>query len=243
MCNINEVMAAVGPQIFSYLPIGSLLNGRHSPMLANTIFHDNVYLCLGQSKTLSLSQNQNLRAINDEQLTALIRKIVEISEASNPEECSSTSNVVGAAAAERRRRTHDCSDVANCRCTMKVTHLDLSRCRSLTGSGIHYCLKHTPHVRRILLSSASRFDARESFADGNIVDALTLPRLEHLDLSCCGRVDSVALKNFMSVVLPHNIRHLDLAGASSMIDDDVFGTLALCQNLENLALNGARKIS
>ena len=125
---------------------------------------------------------------------------------------------------------------------MKVTHLDLSRCRFLTGSGIHYCLKHTPHVERILLSSASRFDAM-GFAEGNIVDALTLPKLEHLDLSCCSRVDSVALKNFMSVILPHNIRHLDLTGASSMIDDDVFGTLALCQNLENLALNGARKIS
>ena len=44
--NLNNIMAAVGDQIYSFLPIGSLLCGSKSPMLVNTIFHDGVYQCL-----------------------------------------------------------------------------------------------------------------------------------------------------------------------------------------------------
>jgi len=234
--DLNKVMAAVGPEVFSFFPIGSLLSGT-SPMLVNTIFHDGLFQCLGQTNNLNLSQCQHLRKINDDQLIALIKKIVEIRAASNPEYSQK----------EERRQSHDCSGMAICSCSTKVTHLDLSRCRFLTGEGIHFCLKHTPNIEQLLLSSAARFDATEVFAQHNTVGALKLRKLEYIDLSGCSRMDSIALKHFMAGIQAQNIRSfrlLDLSGVSSQIDDDIFGTLGFWgNNLESLSLAGAKKVT
>lgn len=237
----DQVMAAVGQQVFSYLPLGSIINGDDSPMLVNTIFHDSIFHYLGQTLSLDLSC-QHLRKINDDQLIALVQKIVEIcDDASSTQTTSTPTNVQS-----RRRRQchHDCSNIAICPCSMKVQHINLSRCRNIRGTSLHYCLKHMPQIRRILLSSASRFDPNTTFTQNNVVDALMLRKLQYIDMSGCTKVDSSGMKNLISTLQPAKLLHVDFSGASAMIDDEIFGSLALCSNnLESLSLAGATKVS
>ena len=229
--DLNMVMAAVGYQVFAFLPIGSILNGHRSPILVNTIFHDSAFQCLGQTENISLSQCQHLRKINDDQLIRLIRNVVEVSEAYHP----------GYTRQVQRRRRHDCIETTVCPCPIKVTHLDLSRCRSLRGEGIHFCLKHMPSVERVLCSSVSRFDATQYFATCG--DFLHTAQLEYLDVSGCVKLDNIGIKRLVTTVQGKNIRHLDFSGCSKLIDDSVAGTVAFCQNLECLNVAGAVDIT
>jgi len=216
--------------VFAFLPIGSILNGHRSLILVNTIFHDGAFRCLGQAESISLSQCQHLRRIDDDQLIKLIRNMVEVGEAQHP----------GYARRVQRRRGHDCSGTAACPCPIKATHLDLSRCRSLRGEGVHYCLKHMPGARRVLCSSAARFDAAERFAS---CGDLQTSNLEYLDVSGCVGLENVGIKRLVTTVQGKNIRHLDFSGCSEQIDDSVAGTVAFCQGLECLNLAGAADIT
>lgn len=130
--NLSTVIAAVGPQIFSFFPLGSLINGHRSPLLVSTIFHDSVFLCLGQSETLNLSSCPHLRKLSDKSLIRLIRNIVEICGAHHPEYPRYV----------ERRRVHNCSGMEGCPCPIKAVHLDLSRCRFLKREGVYFALKH-----------------------------------------------------------------------------------------------------
>ena len=220
--DLNKVIAAVGQQIFSYLPLGSLICGHRSPFLINTIFHDSIFQQLGQVPSLSLSGCSHLRKINDVQLISLIQKIVGIS-------------------------CEEQNTSASTNCLLKIVHLDLSRCRNLRGDAIHYAMKHLPNLKRILLSSSARFDPTATFAGDNI-EPLLMNKLEYIDMAGCSKVESTSLKNFYSILnLPgksSKLLHLDLGGASAMLDDELFGSLALsCTTLESLSLAGAKKIS
>lgn len=107
---LNRVMAAVGYHVFSYLPLGSIINGHRSPILTNTVFHDAAFVCLGQTESLSLSC-PHLRKIDDETLIRLVRNVIELSEAHHP----------GYTRLVDRRRGHDCSETVICPCPIKVS--------------------------------------------------------------------------------------------------------------------------
>jgi len=74
--NLTDITAAVGPIIFSYLPIGSLLNGYSSPLLVNKIFRCAILEYLREAECFSFSQCPHLRKINDEQLICLVQRIL-----------------------------------------------------------------------------------------------------------------------------------------------------------------------
>eukprot|EP00580_Thalassiosira_gravida_P017539 CAMPEP_0201662338 /NCGR_PEP_ID=MMETSP0494-20130426/4446_1 /ASSEMBLY_ACC=CAM_ASM_000839 /TAXON_ID=420259 /ORGANISM="Thalassiosira gravida, Strain GMp14c1" /LENGTH=708 /DNA_ID=CAMNT_0048140671 /DNA_START=62 /DNA_END=2189 /DNA_ORIENTATION=+ len=227
--NLNHIISSIGMHIFTYLPLGSILNGNASPLLVNTIFHDAIYQSLGQTSNLSLSQCAHLRKINDDALINLITNIVEVSEAYHP----------GYTRQVQRRRRYDCSNTSNngvCPCPIKVTHLDVSRCRMLKGEGIHYCLKHMPGVERVICSATLKFDATNHFAT---CGDLHTSKLEYLDVSGCVRLDNIGIKRLVTTVQGKHIRHLDFSGCSNLIDDSVAGTVAFCQGLECLNVAGA----
>ncbi|KAL7541280.1 hypothetical protein ACHAWF_006911 [Thalassiosira exigua] len=231
---LDQVVAAVGQHLFSYLPTGSLLCGSSSPLLVNRNFHGGVYRSLGQSETLSLSC-RHLRVVDDEQLINLIRRILENSEGSNTK-LGQNDAVQGGEQihlADRRGLA-----------PLKVATLDLSRCRSLRGEGVYYCLKHMPDVRRILLSSAARFDARHHFSNDLDCDELNLSKLEYVDFAGCSLVDTDAMLVLSTIIMGCKLRHLDLSGASAQLNDSMLGAVApWADSLESLNLSGAKKVT
>ena len=64
--DLTDIIAAVGPTVFSYLPIGSVINGYASPLLVNKIFHGAILEHL-RAADLCFSSAPHLRKINDEQ--------------------------------------------------------------------------------------------------------------------------------------------------------------------------------
>eukprot|EP00970_Alexandrium_tamarense_P004747 scaffold784_cov173-Alexandrium_tamarense.AAC.2 len=233
--DLHTIISTVGTIIFSFFPLGSLLNGHDSPFLVSTIFHDSIYQSLGQTESLFLSQCSHLRKINDEQLIRFVRNIVEISDAHHPE----YTRLV------ERRRNHVWSLSRGCPCPLKVKHLDLSKCRFLRGEGVHYCLKHMPNVERISLSSLQRFDPENHLVGGGLWDHLDFTeKLEYLDVSECTKVGHDALNSITDVIRGHKILHLDLSGCSTQMDDSISGPIVgYCRNVECLSVAGSKKIT
>jgi hypothetical protein len=64
----STVFSAVGSRIFSFLPLGSLLNGYSSPLLVCKSFYENFYLEMVDREILDFSQCSHLRRITDEVL-------------------------------------------------------------------------------------------------------------------------------------------------------------------------------
>ena len=129
------------------IPLGSLLNGYHSPILVNRTFHDGIFVSLGQSETLDLSQCSHLRKITDDQLITLMRKIVDITKASaldgDNDYHTGMTNIIGG------RMNDNCgSGGITCQYSIQLTHINFSNCRRLSGESIHYCLRHTPNLKR-----------------------------------------------------------------------------------------------
>lgn len=73
--DLTDIIAAVGPTVFSYLPLGSLINGNASPLLVNKIFHGAILEYL-RAADLCFSCAPHLRKINDEQLICLVQTIL-----------------------------------------------------------------------------------------------------------------------------------------------------------------------
>ncbi|KAK1739467.1 hypothetical protein QTG54_010010 [Skeletonema marinoi] len=74
--DLTDIVAAVGPTIFSYLPVGSLLNGISSSLLVNKIFRGAILEYLQEAACLSFSQCPHLRKINDDQLIRLVQRML-----------------------------------------------------------------------------------------------------------------------------------------------------------------------
>ncbi len=74
--DLTDITAAVGPTIFSFLPLGSLLNGLSSPLLVNKIFRAAIFEHLKEAACISFSPYPHLRKIKDDQLICLVRNIL-----------------------------------------------------------------------------------------------------------------------------------------------------------------------
>ena len=240
MVDLNVVIASVGAHLFSFLPLGSLLL---SPVIVNTTFNDAVYECLGQATSLTLSSCKHLRQISDTNLIILINKIVNIRESSRRQGNNPSQR------RQQKRDPHVCTGFEMCpHSLIKMTHLDLSRCRNLTGHSILYCLRHMPNIEQLLLSSTTRFDAEQMFDGLNFETCeffpLSLNKLKYMDFSGCSRLNSTSIKKFLLVCQPRDLIHLDLSAVSNTLDDKVIIGLGLCcPKLESLNIAGATKLT
>eukprot|EP00956_Cyclotella_meneghiniana_P025253 scaffold52330_cov23-Cyclotella_meneghiniana.AAC.1 len=143
-----DVVSAVGPQIFSFLPLGSILNGFSSPLLVCKSFYDNIHLALAEFETLDFSQCAHLRKITDSHLISLIKNIVKISERTRPDDQGS----------EISRLIRSLTDSDSTCSRLRVKYLGLSRCRYIEGEGVLYCLSEMRGIERISLSMCESFD-------------------------------------------------------------------------------------
>ena len=240
VADLTAVISASGAHLLSYLPLGSLLAGQQSPTLVSTAFYDAVYYALGtQFSELSFSGCPHLRMVDDEALIKIIRNIIEISQAHHPE----YSRPVG------RRRRHVCEHTITCPCPINcIKHLDLSRCRFIEGEGVHFALKHLPHIRRISLSGAKRLDWLKHFVSERVIpdcyNKVQVQKLEVLDISACPKIDDLGVRSLLGSVKGHRIRVLDLSGCSTKTSDEIAGPIsAYCRNLESISLAGMKKIT
>lgn len=238
--DLTAVISASGAHLLSYLPLGSLLTGQQSPTLVSTAFYDAVYHAIGtQFSELSFSSCPHLRKIDDEALIKIIRNIIEISQAHHPEYNRPV----------ERRRGHVCEHTITCPCPINsIKYLDLSRCRSIKGEGVHFALKHLPNVRRISLSGAKRLDWLAHFVSERIIpdcyNKVQVHKLEAVDISACPKIDDLGLRSFLGSVKGHQIRVLDLSGCSTKTSDEIAGPIsAYCRNLQSVSLAGMKKIT
>ena len=219
MCNasLTSTMAAVGPQLLDFLPLGSILNGFNSPFLISKSFRDDVYVHLSGRKIFDFSQCAHLRKITDEDLIGLMRNVVRTSLMRNPD------------------RT----------LLLKLEQLDLSRCRKIQGLAVHQCLRFMPNLQRISLASCSKFDPElAGFGRTNNPNAGQMDCLRHVDLSGCSKINTHMLFILLHALKGENITHLDLSGCSSQIDDAAAGFIAsYMPKVEAVNLSGAKKIT
>ena len=127
-------------------------------------------------------------------------------------------------------------------------YLDLSRCRSIKGEGVHFALKHLPNVRRISLSGAKRLDWLTHFVSERVIpdcyNKVQVHKLEAVDISACPKIDDLGVRSFLGAVKGHRIRVLDLSGCSTKTSDEIAGPIsAYCRNLESISLAGMKKIT
>ena len=240
VADLTAVISASGAHLLSYLPLGALITGQQSPTLVSTAFYDAVYHALGtQFSALCFSGCPHLRKLDDEALIKIIRNIIEISQAHHPEYNRPV----------ERRRGHVCEHTITCPCPINsIKYLDLSRCRSIKGEGVHFALKHLPNVRRISLSGAKRLDWLTHFVSERIIpdcyNKVQVPKLEAVDISACPKIDNLGVRSFLGSVKGHQIRVLDLSGCSTKTSDEIAGPIsAYCRNLESISLAGMKKIT
>ena len=215
-CNASliSIMAAVGPQVLDFLPLGSILNGNNSPLLISKSFRDDVYFHLSERIIFDFSQCAHLRKITDEVLIALVRNIIRIS---------------------RRILRH-----FDGRILLKAEHLDLSRCRKIRGEAVRHCFLFVRKLQRISLASCSKFDPE--LAEFNAI--YQIEHLRHLDMSGCSKLNTHMLTILLPTLRGENITTLDFSGCSSQINDTVTIFIAHnMPNVEAVNLSGAKKLT
>ena len=219
--DLNDVIASVGQHVFSYLPLGSVLNGFNSPALVNTAFRSAVIECLGQAEELSFSRCPHLRRIDDAALAGLAGAI---------------GDGISAGRADGRPP----------RPALRLRRLDLSRCRTLTGRGVRSVLGDAAGLESVVLSGASRVTCGDAFPPGGDApdggrEASAPANVRYVSLEGCSRVDAADLNHARHAI--RGVRHLDLSGVSTTLDDECVSLLTSVGALESLSLAGSKRIT
>ncbi|EJK73090.1 hypothetical protein THAOC_05306, partial [Thalassiosira oceanica] len=178
--DLNDVISSVGQHVFSYLPLGSILNGFNSLALVNTAFRHAVIECLGQAEELCFSRCSHLRRIDDEGLAGLVKVI--------------------AGGISARRAVADGDREQASRPMLRLKRLDLSRCRTLRGHGVYSILGHAIDLESVVLSGASRVTCGDAFlpkegTSDEEREAAALAKVHYISLEGCSRVDAADLNN------------------------------------------------
>lgn len=234
-----DVVSAVGPQIFSFLPLGSILNGFSSPLLVCKSFYDSIHLALADCETLDFSQCDHLRKITDSHLIILIKNIVKISELRRPD-------VQGSEISRLIRHLTDPDSM----CRLRVKYLGLSRCRFIEGNGVLYCLSEMRSIERISLSMCTKFDP-EGVGFG-MLDRMPPKYVKYADVSGCSKIGNNQVISFLTGLAGNtssrysgrSLLQIDLSGCSTQINDELVSTISLfAPNLESVNFSGAKKVT
>ena len=117
----------------------------------------------------------------------------------------------------------------------KLRHLDVSRCKNLTGSGIK-CLAHNvPHLEGLQLSNC----------DGMTDDAVsglfeTVSFLTHLDLEELDELSNVSLQDLAKSPCAFRLQHLNISYCEKLGDTGMLQVLKACPNLRSLVMDNTR---
>ena len=231
--DLTDTVAAVGSTIFSYLPVGSLLNGLSSPTLVNKVFGGAILEYLRDTSTLSFSQCSHLRKINDEQLIYLLQ------------------NILGGAAYLKTKQL----DLSRCRnlkgdgvifCLQRMPKIETLSLSSAT----RFCIKDNINDPKLIaaLKQLKYVDVSGCGKLGNeelcrLVPVLKGSNIRMLDFSGCSTLNGnrVAL-----TVAEHcnNLESINLSGAKLLTN---FGVAILCyvrrSTLRCLSLCGCQSVN
>ncbi|KAL8785104.1 MAG: hypothetical protein Q9195_008776 [Heterodermia aff. obscurata] len=117
----------------------------------------------------------------------------------------------------------------------KLRHLDISRCRSLTDSGIQSLDHNVPYLSGLQLSHI------DSLTDSALTTLLpTTPLLTHLDLEELDELTNTTLQNIAQSPCAPLLEHLNVSYCESLSDAGMLPLIKACPSLQSLIMDNTR---
>ena len=117
----------------------------------------------------------------------------------------------------------------------KLRHLDLSRCKSLTGKGVQ-CLSH--NVPELLGFQLSHCDGMTDDALAGIFESV--PFLTHLDLEELDELSNVSLQNLAQSPCNSRLKHLNISYCENLGDSGMLQVAKACPKLKSIVMDNTR---
>lgn len=117
----------------------------------------------------------------------------------------------------------------------KLRHLDLSRCKNLTGKGVQCLAYNVPRLSGLQLSHC----------DGLTDDAVTgifesVPLLTHLDLEELDELSNTSLQNLAKSPCILKLQHLNISYCENLGDSGMLQVVKSCPQLRSLVMDNTR---
>ena len=117
----------------------------------------------------------------------------------------------------------------------KLRHLDLSRCKNLTGNGVKCLAYNVPHLEGLQLSHC----------DGITDDAVTgifetVSHLTHLDLEELDELSNASLQDLAKSPCASKLQHLNISYCEKLGDTGMLQVLKSCPKLRSLVMDNTR---
>ncbi|KAL5113624.1 hypothetical protein ACEQ8H_008489 [Pleosporales sp. CAS-2024a] len=117
----------------------------------------------------------------------------------------------------------------------KLQHLDLTRCRSITDTGLKTLVHNVPHIEGLQVSKCG------GLTDEALVALLpTLPVLTHLDIEELDGLTNEVLKTLAQSPCAPHLRHLCISYCENLGDAGMLPTLKACTKLNSLEMDNTR---
>lgn len=117
----------------------------------------------------------------------------------------------------------------------KLKHLDLSRCRGVTDTGLRVCINNLENMEGLQLSKCS------TVSDASLNDLLpTMPNLTHLDLEELDQLSNTALQTLSNSPCAPHLRHLSISYCENLGDTGMLPVLKTCTALQSLDMDNTR---
>jgi F-box/leucine-rich repeat protein 2/20 len=114
----------------------------------------------------------------------------------------------------------------------RLKHLDLTRCRGISDSGIRKLVNNIPEIEDLLLSQC------HGISDGPLIKLLpTTPVLAYLDVEELKLLTDAVLHSLASSRCARYLRHLNVTDCKNMGDTGMITLLQSCKGLQSLEMN------
>jgi F-box/leucine-rich repeat protein 2/20 len=114
----------------------------------------------------------------------------------------------------------------------RLKHLNLTRCRGISDTGIRTLVSNIPAIEDLLLSGC------RGISDGSLTQLLpTTPVLAHLDVEGLELLTGAVLQNLASSRCARYLRHLNVADCKNMGDVDMTTLVQSCKGLRALFMD------
>ncbi|EMD00689.1 hypothetical protein BAUCODRAFT_62331 [Baudoinia panamericana UAMH 10762] len=117
----------------------------------------------------------------------------------------------------------------------RLKHLDLTRCRGISDTGLRSLVGNVPELEGLQLSKVP------GIFDATLTELLpTTPLLSHLDLEEHEGLTNAVLQCLASAPCAKRLRHLSISYCENMGDSGMIPLLKTCTNLRNLEMDNTR---
>lgn len=117
----------------------------------------------------------------------------------------------------------------------KLKHLDLTRCRGISDTGLKTMVNNIPEIEGLQLSKI------RGIFDATLTELLpTIPLLTHLDVEELEELTNAVLQCLANAPCARRLRHLSISYCESMGDSGMIPVLKACPNLRSLEMDNTR---